>query len=460
MMIPIPTLEATLARALRSGADYAELFAEDTLTNYLAMVDGRMEDALSTRIHGAGVRIFSGTRVLYAYTNDTSREGLLRVAGQVADALGEPGAEGELTLHGAIAPNINPVRILPSTVAGARKAAAVREVHQAIAGADPRIVQAQAAFRDVDQRVLIATSEGPAVEDRRVYSRLIGRATAGNGAENQTGQESPGGLCGLELLNRVDPGALGREAARIALTMLDAPACPGGRVPVIIDGGFGGVLFHEACAHGLEATSVARDLSVFCGRLGQRIASERVTAIDDGTMPNQWGSFNVDDEGLPGRRNVLIENGVLKGYMVDRLGARIMGCEPTGSGRRQSYRYAPTSRMTNTYIAAGNDDEAEILSSMPEGLYAKRMGGGSVDTVTGEFNFAVEEGYWVKNGAIDRPVRGATLIGKGAQVLLDIDRVGKRMWLAQGMCGSKSGSVPTSVGQPMIRVTAMTVGGR
>ncbi len=191
MMIPIPTLEATLARALRSGADYAELFAEDTLTNYLAMVDGRMEDALSTRIHGAGVRIFSGTRVLYAYTNDTSREGLLRVAGQVADALGEPGAEGELTLHGTIALNINPVRILPSTVAGARKAAAVREVHQAIAGADPRIVQAQAAFRDVDQRVLIATSEGPAVEDRRVYSRLIGRATAGNGAENEPARRAP-----------------------------------------------------------------------------------------------------------------------------------------------------------------------------------------------------------------------------------------------------------------------------
>jgi len=231
-------------------------------------------------------------------------------------------------------------------------------------------------------------------------------------------------------------------------------------MPVIIDGGFGGVIFHEACGHSLEATGVALGNSEFCGKLGQTIASPIVTAIDDGTLPGEWGSTNIDDEGTPTTKLVLIENGVLKNYMIDRLNARRMEMPVTGSARRQDYTFAPTSRMRNTYIAPGNDDENEMIATAGTALYCKKMGGGSVNPVTGEFNFAVGEGYLVKDGKIDRPVRGATLIGKGADTLMKIDRVGKKMWMAQGMCGSLSGSVPTNVGQPRIRVSSMTVGGR
>ena len=231
-------------------------------------------------------------------------------------------------------------------------------------------------------------------------------------------------------------------------------------MPVVIDGGFGGVIFHEACGHSLEAAAVAFGNSEFCGKLGQQIASPVVTAVDDGTLPNEWGSTNVDDEGMPTTRLTLIENGVLKNYMVDRLNGRRMGMAPTGSARRQDYTFAPTSRMRNTYIAPGNDDEAAIIATCGDGLYAKHMGGGSVNPVTGEFNFAVSEGYLIRDGKVDRPVRGAMLIGKGAEVLMRIDRVGRKMWMAQGMCGAGSGSVPVNVGQPMIRVTGLTVGGR
>ena len=242
--------------------------------------------------------------------------------------------------------------------------------------------------------------------------------------------------------------------------MLNAEECPAGVMPVIIDNGFGGVIFHEACGHSLEATQVALGNSEFCGKLGQQIASPIVTALDDGTMPNEWGSINIDDEGTPSTRLVLIENGILKNYMIDRLNGRRMGMAPTGSARRQDYTFAPTSRMRNTFIAPGSDENDEIIATAGDALYAKSMGGGSVNPTTGEFNFAVQEGYLVKDGKIDRPVRGATLIGKGSEILMKIDRVGKHLKLAQGMCGSLSGSVPTNVGQPMIRVTSLTVGGR
>ncbi len=250
------------------------------------------------------------------------------------------------------------------------------------------------------------------------------------------------------------------KAAKQAVTMLHAEPCPAGVMPVVIDGGFGGVIFHEACGHSLEAAAVAFGNSEFAGKLGQRIASPVVTAVDDGTLPNAWGSLNIDDEGLPTTRLVLIENGILKNYMIDKLNARRMNMAPTGSGRRQDYTFAPTSRMRNTFIAAGSDDEAEIISSCPDGLYARSMGGGSVNPVTGEFNFAVDEGYLIRGGRIDRPVRGASLIGRGSDILMKIDRVGKNLRLAQGMCGASSGSVPVNVGQPMIRVTDITVGGR
>jgi TldD protein len=242
--------------------------------------------------------------------------------------------------------------------------------------------------------------------------------------------------------------------------MLHAGYIKAGTMPVAIENGFGGVIFHEACGHSLEASSVALGQSQFAGKLGQKIANEKVTAIDDGTIPNGWGSVNIDDEGTPAQKKILIENGILKSYMVDKLNGRRMGMESTGSSRRQGYAYVPTSRMTNTYIAAGTDEDEDIIASMEYGLYAKEMGGGSVNPVTGQFNFSVLEGYVVKNGKICEPVRGASLVGKGSDIIMNIDMVGKHVARAQGMCGASSGSVPTDVGQPLIRVSSITVGGR
>ena len=258
----------------------------------------------------------------------------------------------------------------------------------------------------------------------------------------------------------VDPEATGREAARQAVVMAGAGYCPAGVMPVAIGNGFGGVIFHEACGHSLEASSVAFGLSQFAGKLGEKIAGEKVSAYDDGTIPNAWGSINFDDEGTPSRRNVLIENGVLKSYMIDKFNGRRMGMPSTGSSRRESFAYTPTSRMTNTFIGEGPDDNEAIIASMDNGLYAAAMGGGSVNPTTGEFNFAVLEGYLVKNGKLGEPVRGASLVGRGADVILNIDMVGKNLLRAEGMCGSSSGSVPVCVGQPMIRVSSITVGGR
>ncbi len=322
------------------------------------------------------------------------------------------------------------------------------------------ISQVITSYGDKEQNILIANSDGLYIEDKRIRTRLGINAIASKGSENQTGFEGPGRHMGIEMFESIDPEYHGMEAARIAHTMLHAKNCPAGNMAVAIDNGFGGVIFHEACGHALEASSVAKGNSVFANKLGEQIASTKVTAIDDGTIANAWGSLNIDDEGNKTQKNILIENGILKGYMIDKLNGRRMNMKPTGSSRRQSYKYQPTSRMTNTYIANGMDNPEDIIKSISDGLYAKKLGGGSVNPVTGEFNFAVQEGYLVKNGVIKEPVRGASLIGKGSEVLMDIDMVGNNLELAQGMCGSSSGSIPTNVGQPMIRVKKMTVGGR
>ncbi len=346
-------------------------------------------------------------------------------------------------------------------VSRAERAKLVHDAYLAAKSYDAAISQVQVRLFGWETDVTIANSEGLFTSDKRVYSRMSVSAVASSASENQTGFAGPGALMGYELFKtKVDVEAAARKAAATAVTMLHAEPCPAGIMPVIIDNGFGGVIFHEACGHSLEATQVALGNSEFCGKLGQQIASPIVTAIDDGTMPNEWGSINIDDEGTPTTRLVLIENGILKNYMIDRLNGRRMGMPVTGSARRQDYTFAPTSRMRNTFIAPGQDDNDEMIATAGDALYAKQMGGGSVNPATGEFNFAVAEGYLVRGGKIDRPVRGATLVGKGSEVLMKIDRVGKQMAMAQGMCGSMSGSVPTNVGQPMIRVTSLTVGGR
>jgi TldD protein len=397
---------------------------------------------------------------VYAYTNDVSFEGLMKIAMDAAWAIKGDNKLSTLDFIKLNYNDINSIIYTPSEIDISKKTSHIKNAYTIIKGYSDEIVQAVVKYLDTDKKILIANSEGLYAEDRRVRTRMMMEAIASDGKENQTGFYGPGRAMGFEFFDNVDIEWHAKEAARIAKTMLHGDLCPSGVMPVVIDNEFGGVIFHEACGHSLEATSVAKGHSVFSGKLGQQIASPIVTAIDDGTIPNSWGSLNVDDEGTPTQKNVLIKNGILNGYLIDKLNGRRMGMSATGSSRRENYKFAPTSRMTNTYIAPGSSTTEEIISSTEYGLYAKHMGGGSVNPVTGDFNFAVVEGYLIKNGKVDRPVRGATLIGKGSQILFDIDMVGNNLGLGQGMCGSLSGSIPTNVGQPMIRVKNITVGGR
>lgn len=450
-----------LSRCLITGGDFAEIFEEDSISNSLSILDNKVQNAIGGRSYGVGIRIFKGLKSIYAYTNNNSLESLLDTAYKAALALGDLKEEKEIILNNKIiVPNNHIIKHYPEAVDYAKKIGIMRKAYNGAKDYSTDISKVSVSYADKDQKILIANSEGLFKEDRRVRTRLGISAIASKDSENQTGFEGPGRSMGFEMFEEIDPEFYAKEAARTAVTMLHAKECPAGKMTVAIDNGFGGVLFHEACGHSLEATSVAKGNSEFSGKLGQQIASTKVTAIDDGTIKSAWGSINIDDEGHESRKNILIENGILKGYMIDKLNGRRMNMEPTGNGRRQSYKYAPTSRMTNTYIAAGTDNTEDIIKSIDNGLYAKKLGGGSVNPVTGEFNFNVAEGYLVKDGIIGDPVRGASLIGKGSEVLMKIDMVGDNIAQSQGMCGSSSGSIPVNVGQPMIRVKDMTVGGR
>lgn len=459
-MLSQAVVEDVLQAALETGGDFAEIFVEDKWSSSILMFGGAIDNAVSGRDFGVGIRILKGVFAVYAYTNDFSREHLIKVARNAAQAIRGQRANQTIDLRKSLITPHHEMKLLPADVTKARKIEWMRRAHHAAIEYDPIISQTRINFLDEDQKVLIANSDGLFVEDRRVRGRLMIESIASRGSEKQTGMYAPGAHQGLEFFEGLDIERYARETARTAKTMIDAEFAPSGKIPVIIDNEFGGVIFHEACGHGLEATSVAKGASVFAGKLGEMVASPLVTAIDDGTIKHGWGSLNIDDEGTPTQRNVLIENGVLKGYLIDKLGSRKMGMPATGSSRRQSYQYAPTSRMNNTYIAAGNSTPEEIIANTEYALYAKYMGGGSVNTATGDFNFAVREGYIVRNGKIEKPIRGATLIGKGIEVLQKIDMVGNNLGFGQGMCGSVSGSIPADVGQPMIRVSELTVGGR
>ena len=460
-MISREICQRVLQKAVSTGADYAEIFAENTTNHAVSMIASKVDSIKDTVIAGAAIRVYKGLRSVMASTVDTSEAGLLKCAESAAEALGQGSAAMDIVLKERIFGDIHPVKIAPTSCGNAEKVAVLKEGYFAAKEYDPSVVQVSGNLLDVDHNILIANTEGTYAQDRQIRTRMAISAVADKGTGTQTGFFGPGRRMGLETFTElIDPKSVGIRAAKQAVTMAGAGYCPAGVMPVAIDNGFGGVIFHEACGHGLEASSVAYGQSVFAGKLGQKIANEKVTAIDDGTIPNAWGSINIDDEGTPAQRNVLIENGVLKSYMIDKFNGRRMGMASTGNSRRQSYRYTPTSRMTNTYIAAGQDKNEDIIGSIEYGLYAAAMGGGSVNPVTGEFNFSVNEGYIIRNGKICEPVRGAALVGKGSDVIQNIDMVGSDLDMGQGMCGSSSGSVPTNVGQPLIRVSTITVGGR
>ncbi|MDO4317636.1 MAG: TldD/PmbA family protein [Lachnospiraceae bacterium] len=464
-MLSRKLLTEILQTAMSTGADFAEVFSERTLENQILLIDDRVDAITDRLISGVGIRILKGTRCVTGSCTSLERSDLLACARRIADALdgasGEGAAAGRtVRLTERIFGDIHPVRIVPHTAAHGAKIDLLKEANEAARGYSAGIAQVSAKLLDVDHNILIANSDGLLTEDRQIRTRMVVSAVASKNGENQSGICSPGRRMGLEMFEQIRPKDIGTEAARQATVMLDAGYIPAGQIPVAIENGFGGVIFHEACGHSLEASCVSIGQSQFCGKLGQQIANEKVTALDDGTIPNAWGSINIDDEGTPAQRKVLIENGILKTYMVDKLNGRRMGLEGNGSCRRQSYQWDPTSRMTNTFIANGPDKNEDIIASIEYGLYAKKMGGGSVNPANGSFNFAVAEGYIIRNGKICEPVRGASLIGKGSDILMNIDMVGQNLETAQGMCGASSGSIPTDVGQPLIRVSSITVGGR
>jgi len=459
-MLSDNTIERVLMAALSRGGDFAEIYMEESKSSGISFINGRVDTASAGIDFGVGIRILEKTKCVYVFSNDIREDNLIRMAKDASASLQT--VPLGMTVH--LTPRMdfisNPCRIPPVGVNKSRKVEILRRACMAAKEFSPLISQTSASYGDTQKRVWIANSNGLYRTDERARNRFTIEAVASSEAEKQSGYFGPGSGTGFEFMESFPVEETAREAARIAVTMLSAKPCPSGKMPVVIDNGFGGVIFHEACGHSLEATSVGVHASVFDGKLGQQIANPLVTALDDGTMPGEWGSIAIDDEGHDSSRNVLIENGILTGYMIDLLGSRRMDMPTTGSSRRQNYQYAPTSRMTNTYIAAGSTDPKDIIADTPYGLYAANMGGGSVDPATGEFNFAVTEGYMIRDGKIAEPVRGATLIGKGSQVLMNIDRVGTNLALAQGVCGSISGNIPTNVGQPMIRVSEITVGGR
>lgn len=465
-MIRPDTATTVLAAATRGGADFAELYAERWRRKALRTIDGRVEDATSGIQHGVGLRLFFGHDVVYAYTNDLSdgalrelTDALLRLRGAppvAPDASGRGGLDlrrPEATAADPHAPGV-PFDAHP-------KAWRLERLRELDAGAriDPAVRQVEGRLLEWEQDVTVVNSEGDWVEDRRVRTRLVAQVIATDGRETQTGLDGPGLAVGLELFDAYPPAEVGRRAAAQALVNLRATKAPAGTMPVVIGNAFGGVIFHEALGHLLETTAVARNASALAGKLGERVASDVVTYVDDGTTPHGWGSSRYDDEGAPTERTVLIRDGVLESYMVDRWGALKTGYRPTGSGRRQDYTYAPTSRMRNTFLERGTTARADLFAGIEFGLYAKAMGGGQVRPGSGEYNFAINEGYLIRNGEVAEPVRGAMLVGKGPDTLLKVEAVGDDLETAPGMCGSLSGSIPTEVGQPHVRVREIVVGG-
>ena len=453
-------LERVLEAALSRGGEFAEIFVEDKNRTHFEMIGGKLENALGGREYGLGLRIVKGVNSFYAYTNETAEAALIQFAKQLSAMAGSNDQQAVVKLSQSAYLPRHHYRILPETVTASEKMQWIRALSARAAAYDPMIRQTVVTYMDEDQRVQIANSEGLLTEDRRVRTRTSVNCVAEHDGEMQSGGHNLGGLAGFELYKDVNPDELALKAAKIAVTMAKADHAPSGRLPVIIDNGFGGVIFHEACGHGLEAAFIAKGTSVYTGLLGEKIASELVTAIDDGTIVNGWGSGHVDDEGTPTQRNILIENGILKSYLVDRFNGKKLGMPSSGSGRRQSYKFAATSRMSNTFIAPGKTKLGDMISETDYGLYASSMGGGSVNPATGEFNFSVNEAYMIRGGKIAEPVKGATLIGAGSDILKKIDRVGDNLAYGYGMCGSSSGSIPAIVGQPAIRVSEITVGGR
>lgn len=460
-MLDRDLLADVLDTALKKGGQFADIYIEDRLTSNILCDDDHIERIHRGREKGAGIRLIEDGRTFYVYTNDLSREGLIKAAALVSHGIDTPcpayRPATELRLINTELP-IN-IRRLPEQVDFAEKIEYVLNANQVARDLGDEIKQVTVAAGDLHKRVQIANSDGEYIEDETARVRLMVNVVAARGEQVQTGQEVVGGVSGWELLEQVALEDLAAGAARRAIAMLSAPPAPAGCMPVVMHADAGGTMIHEACGHGLEADLVQKGLSVYSNKIGQIVASPIVSVVDDATLPGKYGSYRWDDEASPARRTLLIEDGYLRGFLNDRLSAARAGTELTGNGRRESYMEKPIPRMSNTFITPGRDDPDQIIRDTKQGLLVKKMGGGQVNTANGDFVFDVQEGYMIKNGEISHPVRGATLIGNGPRTLMDIDRVGYDLGFAIGVCGKEGQGIPVGDAQPTIRIRELTVGG-
>lgn len=459
-MLDKEVLSEVLEKALQKGGDFAEIYLEEKELSNVFCEDNKIEKINSGREKGAGIRVIKDSNTAYVYTNDLSRKALIKAADVANHAANEANGKcPEINLQSKSADYELEFKRLPAEVDFAEKIEEVLAANTAARNINDEIVQLTAAMGDVHKKIQIANSEGELVEDELVRVRMIVNAIASRNGQTQTGYETAGGVCGWELMQEHSLEDMAVTAANRALAMLSAKPAPLGRMPVVMHSEAGGTMVHEACGHGLEADLVQKGLSVYKNQKGQKVASDLVTVIDDGTLKGKNGNSRFDDEGSPASRTVLIDKGILNSYMYDRLTAQKDNAQLTGNGRRESYQHRPIPRMTNTFIAPGGDDPEEIIKSTKKGLLVKKMGGGQVNTTNGDFVFEVQEGYLIENGEVKAPVRGATLSGNGPQALADVDRVGKDLGFAIGVCGKDGQGVPVSDAQPTIRIKELTVGG-
>jgi len=458
--LDLELLHETVRRALERGGDFAEVFVEERDTLSMRKEDGRIDQVAGGREAGFGVRLCVGDRTYYAHSDEIDEESLGRAATTVAAALerGDAGVAQRLTTLRTDRGR-HPVVVPPETVAIERKRALLDAGDDAARSAGERIAQVTVAYGEGRRQVLVVNSLGDAVRDDRTRVRLIAHVVARRDDVIQTGYDSIGGSTGFELLDEETAGTVAAAAADKALAMLSARPAPAGVMPVVLANGFGGVLFHEACGHGLEADTIVKGASIYAGKMGESVAAPIVDAYDDGGLANGWGSAAFDDEGVPTQRTKVIDGGRLCGYLYDRLHAGRLGARPSGNGRRQSFRHIPLPRMTTTYIGPGDSTPDEIIGATERGFFARSLAGGQVEPASGAFVFGVAEGYLIENGRVTTPLRGATLIGSGIEILNRIDMVASDMEIRTGMCGKDGQSVPVGTGQPTLRIAEMTIGG-
>ncbi len=460
-MLEAELVNRTLSVAMRTGADFAEIFAEDRRSSSAILDDGRVEEVVSGRDRGAGIRVVVGETTGFAHTADLTETGLAAAAGAAAAAARQSGGARRIVEVSSLeVPRPLTVRVPPENVPKSTKVALLTAADAAARSTGSAITQMSARYGDGRRRILVADSDGLFTSDDQVRTLFSVSCVASGDTGMQTGRESAGRTAGFELFDLYDVEEMARRAAQRALTKLTARPAPSGEMPVVVGPGGGGVLFHEACGHGLEADLVAKSASAFAGRVGERVAAPMVTLVDDGTMAGEWGHYGIDDEGKPAARNVLISDGVLTDYMWDRLRARKEGRASSGNGRRQSYQHLPMVRMTNTYITNGEADPDDIVADTTHGVYVAQLGGGQVNTATGDFVFGMTEAYLIENGEITAPIREGNLIGNGPEVLTRIDALGNDFAMGSpGTCGKDGQGVPVGDGTPTLRVTALTVGG-